>query len=786
MKRIVPYFILTMLCYSSIYGQSLTLTDLTTLCSKKKWEDVNKTLLTKKWAYYDSKKGDSYKYSKITWSFNKDYYTDEAPGWFHLYTYEGYPNKISYYVFNRKSSSIIQNSISSAGFKLINSEIEDNKIISTYSNANYTLEITTEKREGSDYSWEGSSHTAYIFTLIKKAGIYDPANGKKTTYFYNNVVETEYTLLNGELHGPAKAYYSDGKLRVSSNFLRGKEHGNFVEYDEDGNKVREYVMANGMRNGVWKVYKEGRIDYSATFKDDIRNGQYVEYYYNEETDKLQLKTVGEYLNDKKSGVWKLFFIENNNTQRILMFDTYAKGIKNGAFQKVMGDSLMIGYYKDDKLHGRCKIYFDANRELVGGMIRTDTANLTLIAKGSYFEDEKSGYWKNYDLAGTLESEGGFSNGQETGEWKYYYISWVDDKGVSLPYSKQLYLVANYKNGKLDGKTTRYSYLNEEKYPCSEVSGNKSTSNTCVRYIYQKVLETSFYKNGKLNGLYEIRDSLNEVYGKGIFKDDLKEGEWLQRYIHEDLEGESHFIYQKGSYRKDKREGKWIQHTRDGKITATFNYDYGDLNGEYIVWNQFNKPAEKKQFSYGDLTELIIYDSVGVNPIIKYEIYNVKSNSYTCRETQYFKDGYESQEYWLQKDGKIEHELFEFIFELSINDLSDGTAGYKDGEFKLFNSNSQPIVTGKFYKKDSTGLWTFYYYDQKVKIESDLSHKPTAEKYLTLNGELFSGEFDYINNETGINEVRKVKNGLRNGKTVYTDAKTKKKIKTEKYKNGELK
>ena len=134
MKRFLLYFTITVLCNFNLYSQKLTLTDLTTLCNKKNWEDVNQSLLAKKWTYYDSEKGSTYKYNTITWSFNKDYYSDKAQAWFYLYTYEGYPNKISYSVFNKESYSIIQNSISSAGFKLVNSEIEDNQVISTYSN----------------------------------------------------------------------------------------------------------------------------------------------------------------------------------------------------------------------------------------------------------------------------------------------------------------------------------------------------------------------------------------------------------------------------------------------------------------------------------------------------------------------------------------------------------------------------------------------------------------------------------------------------------------------------
>ena len=835
MKQITLTVSLTLLTCLSIFGQKLTLTDLTNLCNKKNWEDVNQTLLTKGWVYYDSEKGSTYKYNTITWSFNKDYYNDKAQGWFYLYTYEGFPNKISYTVLNKESYSLIQNSISSAGFKLVKSEIEDNEVISTYGNTSYTLTVSTEKRKDSD--WSSRSLTAYNITLIKKSGIYDEDNGKKIDYYYGDVVKAEYTLLNGkingqlkvyhyngkikkigsytngiengifkeyddkgnleaeysmsngELNGSLKVYYPNGKLKKSGNYLKGKEHGNFVEYDDEGNKEAEYVMANGMKNGVLKIYEDGRIDVSTTYKDDVRNGQRIEYYYNYETGKLKLKQIGDYLNDEKNGTWKLFYVEDNNTERLLTFENYSRGIKNGSFQEAKGDSLIIGHYRNDKLSGEYKVYFDFTRMLLGGVIRTDTANLSLIANGSYYEDEKSGYWKNYDLTGTLRSEGRFSNGQKTGEWKHYYTNWTNDKGESEPYSKQLFLVENYSNGKLDGKSTRYSYLNEEEYPCSETDENKNPLDTCKRYVYQKVLETAFYKNGKLNGPFEIRDSINEVFVKGSFKDDLKDGEWLHRYSDKDFEEKPYFIYQKGNYIKDKRDGKWIQYYTEGKIAETFNYKNGDLHGEYITWNQFNKPREKKQFNNGKLTELTTYDSLGVNLKNKYEIYDDKYNSYKCRKTEFYSDNTSSsQEYWVMKEKDIDHNWFELIFLIAIdNELSDGTKGHKDGEFKLFNSNNQPIVTGKYYKEDRIGLWTFYYYDQNVKIESNFTQdKRTDEKYLNLNGELFSGEFVYFDNDNEIKEERKIKDGLRNGKTVYIDTKTKKTIKKESYKNGELK
>jgi antitoxin component YwqK of YwqJK toxin-antitoxin module len=815
-------------------SQKLTLTDLTNLCSKKNWEDVNQTLLNKGWTYYDSEKGSTYNYNTITWSYIKDYYDDKAQGWFYLYTYEGFPNKISYSVFNKESYSLIQNSISSAGFKLIKSDIEDNEVISTYGNTSYTLKISTEKRKDNDYS--SRSLTAYSITLIKKAGIYDEDNGKKTDYYFGGNVKAKYTLLNGkingefiayhtnekikrvgnydngvesglfkeydesgnieaeysmskgELNGSLKTYYPNGKLKKSGSYLNGKEQGNFAEYDENGVKQAEYVMANDMKNGVLKIYKDGKINILKTFRDDVKNGQIIEYYYDDETGKLKFKQVGEYLNDKKNGTWKLLFVEDDNTERPLTIVNYLEDSKNGPFQEISGDSLIIGSYNYDELDGEYRVYLDVIKMIFGGLIKTDTASLNLITEGNYASGLETGLWKNYDFTKTLRSEGRYANGAKNGEWRYYYSDFIDKEKGDLPYSNQLYLIQNYSDGKLDGKCIRYSYLTEEEFLCSEIDPKKDPLDTCKRYIFEKVLETSFYKNGKLNGPFEVRDSLNEIIAKGNFQDDLKEGEWLESYDYDDENELKYAVYQKGNYIKNKRNGKWIQYYSMGKSQEIFNYKNGELHGEYVSYNNMNRPIEKKQFNNGELTELITYDSLGINPKKQYQIYFVTNNSYKCRMTDFYEDKTSaSQEYYVNKEKEINHNFFELIFLISIDQKLAGiTSGYKDGEYKLFNSNNQPIVTGNFYKESKNGLWTFYYYDQKIKIESNFtSSGATDEKYLFLNGDLFSGDFVYYDADNGIKEVRKIKDGLRNGKTIYFDIDTKKKIKKESYKNGIL-
>lgn len=779
MKNIVTLGLILFISLNS-FGQKLSLTDLQYISNKTNWEDVNQYLMIKGWEFYESEKGSSKKYNTITWSYNKSY-GDKAQAWFYLFTYEGFPNKINYSVFNKPSYTIIQKALSSKGYKLSNSEIENDEIISTYANSKFKLKIITEKRER-EYE---ESLTGYNFSLIKKSGVYDPDNGKKIDYYYGDVKQSEYTLRNGKSNGTFTVFHKNGAIKKKGNYTNGKANGTFTEYDEQGNVTAKYAMKSGLKNGLLKFYEDNKISYSATYSNDYKNGQYIYYHYNDDNGELLFKHYGQYLNDEKNGTWKIHIIEDGK-ERLVHYNNYEDGLKNGLFQDSKGDSLIIGNYQNDKLNGGYKIYRDLGKMLVGGFISTDLNYLTLFVDGKYYDDEKSGYWKNYDFTGALRNEGRYSGDERTGEWKYYYTKFIDKDGDQLPYSEKLFLVQNFSKGNLDGKTTRYSNLNEEKFPCSEIDENKNPLDTCTRFVYEKVLSTAFYKNDTLNGPFELKDSTNQTILKGMFINDLKNGEWFHRYTEKDYEDKDYFIYQEGSYSKGEREGKWIQYYKKDQISETFYYKQGELHGKYIEWNNLNKPRMEKQFSYGKFKELIVYDSLGVKPVNKYEIYDEKDNSYKCKRTQFLINGYASQEYWLKKEKEIDHSWFELTFILDTGKNSDGSNGYKDGELKIFNESNKPIVTGRYYKEDKIGLWTNYYYDQQVKIESNYEDDiQMNEKYLTLNGRLFSDEFVFINKDENIKEVRKIKDGLRNGKTIFIDLSTGKTIKKESYKKGVL-
>lgn len=836
MKRFIFLSIVIIGTLSS-YAQRLTLTDLTNLCNKKNWEDVNQILLSKNWSYYDSEKGSTLKYNTITWSFNKEYYSDKAQAWFYLFTYEGFPNKISYSVFNKESYTLIQNSLSTNGFKLTNSEIEDNEVISTYSNQNYTLKISTQKRDDDD--WYSRSVTAYNITLIKKAGIYDPDNGAKTDYYYDGFsIQAEYTLKNGLLNGTLKSYYQNGNLKKTGNYINGKENGLFKEYNEDGSINIEYSMKDGEMNGAFKTYYEngqvkktggflngkqngkfyeyaenGWLDAEYTMLNDelngtltiynqnkkyeekqytngALNGQYKKYIYNDDGN-LFLIQNGQYENELENKIWTLSIIEENNKQRVLNSTTYENGVKNGNFQLAQGDSLIFGNYLNDKLDGDYKIYIDFTRMLIGGIIRTDTANMNLLCEGKYYNDLKTGVWRYFDLTGSLSKTGRYSSDKKTGKWSYYYTKYVDNNSNPLPYSGELFLTETYENGIKNGLSERFSSLEEMKYLCdTSIYKNVNPLDTCTKQVYKKEFQSFYYKNDELHGPCVVKDSIGTIIFKGNFLYGKKDGEWLESYKSEDVDNNSFYIFEKGEYNQGKRVGKWKEYANEDFVWQTSYYYNGKLNGEMVNHLKNGGTREIKRFKDDFLKELIVYDSTGNTVLTKYEILNETNYSLKVRKSEYNKGRLTaSLEYYIKKDDPVlNYNFFEFIFMLKTGKLSDGESGYPDGELILYDENGDVKIQGKLKKEDKVGTWKYNYQEQDVQIQIEYTNnEPGIEKYYTLStGTVFNGIFKFTDNENKINEERKIKDGLRNGKTVYIDIATGKTTKKEKYEDGKIK
>ncbi|MBL0049662.1 MAG: hypothetical protein IPP32_16385 [Bacteroidetes bacterium] len=809
MTRKTLLFLLSSLFVLFAKAQTLTVLELLQLSNKPDWESVNSYLVAKGWEYYDSKEGDNESYNTVTWSYEKSYYNDKAQGWFHLYTYTGFPNKVSYQFLNKSTYNTIKNTLASNGFKYIDSDIKDEQVVSKYANPYFIILLSYIKSEKEEYS--ETSLTNYLVTVIKKAGVYDDDNGFKKSYGTYGNLESEYTLKDGKINGITKAYYTNGQVKVVSNFVSGTKQGASKEYDESGNLTAEYNYVNGAPNGTYKTYEEGKLKIMGTLLNgrkkgqfkvydtdgnldkeyvlngDSLNGSYTEYYYKDK--KLILKNSGQYLNDKKNGLWQFVKYKDKGTD-LLSSHTYLNGEYNGEFKEVSGDSIIFGTYEKGQLNGKYKIYTTMLGFLLGE-VTGDTSNAILLSSGNYYNGLKSGYWKNYSITNVMRSEGSYYNDEKAGEWKYYYDDMLksDKTDEKEPYSKQLYLTENYENGRKNGKSVQTSYLEKTIIPCDTSKyKNKSPLDTCYSMVYHKVYQTAYFKNDEMHGPYEARDSAGITITKGTLINGEKDGMWLESYANDGSDGEYYYVFQRGKYLNGKRTGVWDEYIKEDFVFTKYSYVNGSLDGKTTAYYSQHKPKEEKYFDNGKLKTLITYDSLdAIN--CKYEILSETNFDLTCRRTDFDKNGKVSQIYWMKKDAEdLNHNFFELIFLIKTDGkLSDGTTGYANGEFKLYNSNDKILVEGNYLKTDKIGKWKIYYYDVSVYTEQDFTiNVGDNEKYFIIGSDQpFSGKF-ILKYDNGKPKYEfKVSDGLREGKSKYFDE-SGKTIKTEKYEKGILK
>ncbi|WP_324023730.1 hypothetical protein QSV08_12830 [Maribacter sp. BPC-D8] len=761
-------------------AQSLSLSDIENICSKSNWENVNQFLMNKNWEYYESEKGDTDKYSTITWSYNKNY-NDAAEAWFYLFTYEGFPSKIRYSVFNKPSYTAIRNSLSAKGYKLKNSEIEDDELISTYTNSKYSLTITTQKREKENDFGADKSITAYDFLLVLKSSIYDPDNGKKIYYYSNGEKKLEYSLVNGKMEGISNVYYENGQLKKTGTYKNNLANGNFIEYNEEGLKLYEYKQLNNKKNGNLIAYEDNKISYTVNFVNGNFHGKNIEYYYTDDTDKLYTKIIGNYINDEKSGLWKTIFIDENNVETVLNKITYENGVKQGFAQEVSGDSLILSRYVNDEYNGKYKIYHDVLRSLLGGVIETDTTKMTLVTKGQFSKGIKNGYWKYYHVTGGLDKEGSYINDNLEGEWKYYHPTYYNkEEDRHEDYSEELYLIETYRNDKLNGISKRYSYLNREEVECSELNAKNQSAETCYKRVYKKVLETRTFKNDELDGPYEKKNASNIVIEKGNYKNGLKEGRFYMRFDEIDENNIMSPYYMEGTFVNDIIEGEWIAYSEKGIIDRTMNFKDGELHGKSTEWYSENKPKKINMFDSGDLEELTVFDNTGNYPEAKFEILHKGFNGYKCRYTKFTASGSESQVYSVNDEEDIDEDDFDLQFFLNIE---NGKA-YKNGDYVVNLPSTEPLIEGLYSEGVEADKWTYYYYSQHVKLQYD--YHSSNEKYYTLDDKPYSGDFVLLDDEKGTKEIRSIKDGVRNGKTEIIDNRSGKSIEKVRYKDGIIK
>lgn len=705
-------------------SQKLTISDLTVLCSKKTWSEVNSIITKKGWNYHSSEQGDFESFNEVNWAFELNRYDDKAKGWVTLYTYEGLPSKISYEVFNKNSFTIIENSIKAAGFKLTTTEILDNEVIAEYANKEYylTVSYSTIEDDDDDYFYT-SNRTAYTILITKKGTIYDDDNGEKNEYDDDfNLVRT-YNLKDGKLNGLSTEYYTNGKIKSKSNWTNDVLNGAYELFDENGILTERKIYVNGKKEGkLIGYYSSGKINYQITFTNDLENGKY-------------------------------FFYDENGS--ITTEETYINGIKNGPFTYVYSPSetgsfeqsvTVTGNFSEDKKNGQVIVK------------ESDTKDTLQIQ--NYVDGVRSGKWIEFSNK-KIESIYYYSNDVLEGKYTEYFT--IGDLAGKV--KQEL----TYSNGQLNGRSFVY-------YKSFIIQDESRTDNE----VYLPVKEILTYKNNLLDGYYSNTE-FDNLMAEGYYKNDEKNGRWFEvEYM--DTDTNVVMLHLEGEYKNDQRSGVW-----EGKINnqlyISSTYLDGFLDGVTYIYNPQGLPAEKRVFAKNKLNELSLYVDNQIRETIK-----INKRDYSGLSVEYLNNQPTVKivaNFFIPSEYRLDEEVSDVYLKFTkVTNIypssEDKTMHLRQGYFLV--ENTELKVEGNYVNNQLQGTQKSYYKKQKVsKILNFENGIIKAENFYNEANENFTGTLKYT--DDGLLYEIKIKKGLRHGTSKIIDLNTNQIIEMVKYSKG---
>jgi len=237
-----------------------------------------------------------------------------------------------------------------------------------------------------DYDGEKTSkrRAAYKVTSID-----EDENHKKQTsiYTFNNRVAYEGIYLKESddiIDGYYKAYYHNGQLYISSEYINGKKVGVETEYNKDGKLRRELTYNKKGIGEEFVYYKSGAIKKKNLYKNENLEGLCQTFF---ESGALESETV--YESNKIQGEAKTYF-ETGNLECVYL-------------------------YLDDEKHGDFKEYYKTGElESSGNMVSGKE-------QGDFYSFYKSGVKRRYEnyIDGEADKKRGKCFTTDGSETKYF-------------------------------------------------------------------------------------------------------------------------------------------------------------------------------------------------------------------------------------------------------------------------------------------------------------------------------------------------------------------------------
>jgi antitoxin component YwqK of YwqJK toxin-antitoxin module len=378
-----------------------------------------------------------------------------------------------------------------------------------YSNGNLFVD---GKINGENKQWyeTGELMNKYIRINDKKEGEYIEyhKNGNimvKTSHKNDKVYgDIEFYFPNGQLH--KKFYCLDGDIKLNLY----KINGQYKEWNEKGNLIREIDYKNGKLDGLYKHWNDDGKELIEVSKYnngeiDTKEGEYEEYYSEEEGGSIKYKYK------LKRGILQGEYYEFYKNGQIKNIITYKNGLKDGNSYLFTnnGDKDIECEYKNGKLNG---------------VYRTYSQN-KLISEDNYIDDVLDGIHKGFDvLTGKLLECWYYSQGKINGFKELYH-----------PCGDVYKYRCRYVKGKKEGEERTH---NEKWQDITLYNYTNDILDGIYKEWYENgnIKDEGFYEKGKRKGVRKQWHSNGQLFSQcfylngdiiGLYKEWNEKGELVK-------------------------------------------------------------------------------------------------------------------------------------------------------------------------------------------------------------------------------------------------------------------
>jgi antitoxin component YwqK of YwqJK toxin-antitoxin module len=446
-------------------------------------------------------------------------------------------------------------------------------------------------------------------------------DGYQKFYYPGGVLSSEGLLKNGKPDGYWKSYHENGKIKSEGNRRNWELDSIWKFYNEEGKLILEVNYKAGRKNGKKTSYadKETIVE---NFKNDVKDG-YTRYYFADGRLKLEIPFV----NGVEQGFGKEFgadgtIVTLTEYKRGFIVDRLRinrkdqSGLKQGRWYYfyASGSLKMEGTYRNDKKEGYFKEYTEQGDLLriskyVNDVIQPDAAEIQkLEVENEYYPDGKvrvssmyrngipEGVKREFNPEGKVERAYLFRDGILIGEGIIREDGNKDGPWKDYYPDGKVKAEGNYDNGKQVGEW-KYYHQNGRIEQAGRFSKQGKLEGTWKWYYETGTLaREEHYRNGLKDGLLTENDESGKTIEEGEYVDGLEDGSWFEQL------GDS---YMRGHYQDGKRTGVWVHYYlfREGERTDSVvsfrgNFIEDNPDGKHVYYWESGQVKDEGMYVMG--------------------------------------------------------------------------------------------------------------------------------------------------------------------------------------------